>query len=149
MKNSLVIGLCLVSILSFAQEKIVEKDTVYTLKEVSVNSDVIVGSKFKAKNRAGSTSFISPADLKIFNYSDISRVLGKIPGITVQEEDGFGLRPNIGMRGTNPNRSEKITLMEDGILIAPAPYAAPGAYYFPTTNRMQAFEIIKGGSQIK
>ena len=149
MKNSLVIGLCLVSILSFAQEAPVKKDTVYTLKEVSVNSDVIVGSKFKAKNRAGSTSFISPADLKIFNYSDISRVLGKIPGITVQEEDGFGLRPNIGMRGTNPNRSEKITLMEDGILIAPAPYAAPGAYYFPTTNRMQAFEIIKGGSQIQ
>ena len=150
MKNIVLItGLCLVSISGFAQETTVEKDTVYTLKEVSVNSDVIVGSKFKAKNRAGSTSFISPSDLKIFNYADVSRVLGKIPGVTVQEEDGFGLRPNIGMRGTNPNRSEKITLMEDGILIAPAPYAAPGAYYFPTTNRMQAFEIIKGGSQIQ
>ena len=134
---------------SFAQEATKKKDTIHILKEVTVNSDVIVGSKFKAKNRAGSTSFISPADLKTFHYADVSRILAKIPGVTVQEEDGFGLRPNIGMRGTNPNRSEKITFMEDGILIAPAPYAAPAAYYFPTTTRMQAFEILKGGSQIQ
>ena len=149
MKKTLLIGFYFVSFLGFAQEKDVEKDSVYSLKEVSINTDVIVGSKFKAKNRAGSTSFISAADLKKFNYDDVSRILGKIPGITIQEEDGFGLRPNIGMRGTSPNRSEKITLMEDGILIAPAPYAAPAAYYFPTTTRMQAFEIIKGGSQIQ
>ena len=93
----------------FAQETTEKKDTIHNLKEVTVNSDVIVGSKFKAKNRAGSTSFISPADLKTFHYADVSRILAKIPGVTVQEEDGFGLRPNIGMRGTNPNRSEKLT----------------------------------------
>jgi Fe(3+) dicitrate transport protein len=53
------------------------------------------------------------------------------------------------MRGTSPNRSEKITLMEDGVLISPAPYSAPAAYYFPTVSRMQSFEILKGGSQIQ
>jgi Fe(3+) dicitrate transport protein len=45
--------------------------------------------------------------------------------------------------------SEKITLMEDGVLISPAPYSAPAAYYFPTVSRMQSFEILKGGSQIQ
>ncbi len=150
MKPLLVSALLLLLCQSgLTQETNKKKDTIHNLKEITVNSDVIVGSKFKAKNRAGSTSFISPADLKTFHYADVSRILAKIPGVTVQEEDGFGLRPNIGMRGTNPNRSEKITLMEDGILIAPAPYAAPAAYYFPTTTRMQAFEIIKGGSQIQ
>lgn len=149
MKQLTIIGLTLFSFIGFSQKNDSKKDTITDLKEVTINSDAIVGSKFKAKNRAGATSFISPAELKVFNYADVSRVLGKIPGVTVQEEDGFGLRPNIGMRGTNPNRSEKITLMEDGILIAPSPYAAPAAYYFPTTNRMQAFEIIKGGSQIQ
>ncbi|MFN3754924.1 TonB-dependent receptor family protein [Flavobacterium sp.] len=132
--------------IGFSQET--KKDTL-VLETVVISTDALVGSKFKAKNRAGSTHFISPAELKTFNYDDVSRIFRTVPGVTIQEEEGFGLRPNIGMRGTSPNRTEKITVMEDGVLIAPAPYSAPAAYYFPTVNRMQSFEILKGGSQIQ
>jgi len=138
-----------ISFLGFSQEKEVKKDTINSLSEVIINSDAIVGNKFKAKNKAGSTFYISEADIKVFKQDDISRILINVPGVTIQETDGFGLRPSIGMRGTNPDRSSKITLMEDGVLIAPAPYAAPAAYYFPTAARMKAFEVIKGGSQIQ
>ncbi|WP_396171738.1 TonB-dependent receptor family protein [Flavobacterium sp.] len=149
MKKVVTLAFISMSILGFSQEKEVKKDTISTLSEVIVNSDAIVGNKFKAKNKAGSTFYLSEADLKVFRQDDISRVLINVPGVTIQESDGFGLRPSIGMRGTNPDRSSKITLMEDGVLIAPAPYSAPAAYYFPTAARMKAFEIIKGGSQIQ
>lgn len=146
-----ILSIILLSISHFsnAQDSLQAIGSVHRLEEVILSPDATLGSQFKAKNRAGSTYFISPKELKRFNYGDINRVLQSVPGVTVVDEEGFGHRPNIALRGTSPSNSAKITLMEDGVLIAPAPYTAPAAYYFPTVNRIQAFEILKGSSQIQ
>jgi Fe(3+) dicitrate transport protein len=97
----------------------------------------------------GSAYALSQAELERFESDDVHKVLAAVPGVYIREEDGYGLRPNIGMRGTGSERSSKIALMEDGVLIAPAPYSAPAAYYFPMITRMQRVEVLKGPAAIR
>lgn len=133
----------------YSQEQQVKKDSVYQLQEIVVSSQQILGSKFKARNRTGSAYYISPEEIRRLGYTDINRMLKAVPGVNMYEEDGFGLRPNISLRGTKAERSERISIMEDGVLAAPAPYSAPAAYYFSNVARMEAIEVLKGSSQVQ
>jgi Fe(3+) dicitrate transport protein len=142
MYKYLVFSVMLFSINSFAQE--IAQDTI---KIRELESVTIIGNK--GKSIPGSGQYIGIRKLEKLNQPDVNNVLRIVPGVNVRDEEGFGLRPNIGLRGTPVNRSAKIALMEDGILIAPAPYSDPAAYYFPTFARMQGVEVLKGSSQIK
>ena len=119
-----------------------------TLPAAALESMTIVGSADAARDTPGSAHFIGPEELDRFEYGDIQRVLRSVPGVYMQDEEGYGLRPNIGIRGSGLDRSSRIALLEDGVLIAPAPYAAPAAYYFPTQRRMSALEVLKGPASI-
>ncbi|MGJ8760236.1 MAG: TonB-dependent receptor family protein [Polaribacter sp.] len=152
MKKGLITLTALFSITLSAQKKENQKgflDSIQKLDEIIISTNVILGNKYVAKHRTGSAYYLSPKELQKFNFSDVNRALRTVPGVTIYEEDGFGLRPNISLRGTSPERSSKITLMEDGVLIAPAPYSASSAYYFPTIARMDAVEVLKGSSQVQ
>ena len=120
-----------------------------TSEPVLLEGLIITGSAAGARDVAGSAAYLDEAALDVQSYADVNRILRLVPGVTLQEEDGFGLRPNIGIRGSGSDRAGRIAVMEDGILIAPAPYAAPAAYYFPRMARMDGVEVVKGPAAIK
>jgi Fe(3+) dicitrate transport protein len=114
---------------------------------ISLNSQTIHGKGHRLQHIPGSAHYLELQQSKSVQ-TDIHQILREIPGVDVKEEEGYGNRPHIGIRGTSIERNEKITVMEDGILAAPAPYSAPAAYYFPSVGRMQAIEVRKGSSQV-
>ena len=110
---------------------------------------VVIGSRDEVTKIAGSGSVIEQSEIDQFDHVDLGQLLGSVPGVYIREEDGFGLRPNIGIRGATSDRSQKITIMEDGVLITPAPYSAPAAYYVPNASRVHTIEVLKGASAIQ
>ncbi|MCW1883196.1 TonB-dependent receptor [Luteolibacter flavescens] len=109
----------------------------------------VVGSTEQAWTLSGSAAYIGADEFRERGYTNFSKVVAKTPGIYVRDEDSYGNFLNISIRGVDGNRSNKVTLMEDGILTAPSPYSNPSAYYSPKVGRMAGVEILKGSSQVK
>jgi Fe(3+) dicitrate transport protein len=122
---------------------------VFATEPSTLNKMLIIGNTDEVQNLAGSGAVADKAQLKTEVSSDINQVLKTVPGVYILEEDGSGLRPNIGIRGATSERSQNITLLEDGVMMAPAPYSAPAAYYFPTTLRMESIEVLKGAPLLR
>ena len=140
-QNKLILGfLMLLSALAMSSEIYADSQEIETV--------TIIGKKADVKELSGSGQIVSNEELLKAMDTDIHKILSAVPGVYFRTEDGYGLRPNISIRGTSIDRSAKITLMEDGILVAPAPYTSSSAYYFPTTGRINSVEVLKGPSSI-
>jgi Fe(3+) dicitrate transport protein len=96
----------------------------------------------------GSAAVVTPEELRVVMPVSANEILRRIPGLHVQEEEGFGLRANIGIRGLNPDRSRTVLVLEDGIPVALSPYGEPEMYYSPPIERMQRVEVVKGSGSI-
>ena len=96
----------------------------------------------------GSLNYISPLEMQSTQAVNGNEVLRKATGLNVVEEEGLGLRTNIGIRGLDPDRSRTVLMLEDGVPVALAPYGEPEMYYTPAIERMSSVEVLKGSGSI-
>lgn len=109
----------------------------------------IIGNKPELINRVpGSASIVTISSLKGLKPLTGNEMFREVSGINVVDEEGAGLRANIGMRGLDPDRSRTILMMEDGVPVALAPYGEPEMYYTPAIERMESVEVLKGSGSI-
>lgn len=116
--------------------------------EVSVTSSFLAGTPESLSEIPGSIERIDSQTLRNSRVFNFSEALRKVSGVNVRDEEGFGLRPNIGIRGTNPTRSTKVLLLEDGLPLSYAPYGDNSSYYHPPIERYESVEVLKGSGQI-
>lgn len=117
-------------------------------ENVLVRPSEVVGTHDQLRRLPGSVDIVSRDALEASRVFTMNEALRKVPGLTIRDEEGFGLRPNIGIRGINPTRSNKVLLLEDGIPLASAPYGDNASYYHPPIERFERIEVMKGGAQI-
>ena len=117
-------------------------------EDVVVVAGEIAGSHERLRRLPGSVDIVDGETLDKSRVMTTSEALRKAAGVHVRDEEGFGLRPNIGIRGLNPTRANKVLLLEDGILLTYAPYGDNATYYHPPVDRFERIEVLKGGAQI-
>lgn len=122
-----------------------------TTNDVSVLPRVdVIGSGTRAGiESSGSAAVIDGRTLEESRVFNVNEALRKVPGVHVRDEEGVGLRPNIGIRGLNPTRSTKTLLLEDGLPLSFAPYGDNASYYHPPIDRYESIEVSKGSQVIR
>jgi Fe(3+) dicitrate transport protein len=108
----------------------------------------VIGSAEDRDRIPGSAQTLDRVTLARARVFTTNEALRKVSGVTVRDEEGLGLRPNISIRGLNPTRSTKVLLLEDGVPVSLAPYGDNAAYYHPPIGRMESIEVLKGAGQI-
>ena len=109
----------------------------------------VIGSRSDALSRLpGSASVAKREEIEAQQPLSANEVLRTFPGVHIQEEEGVGLRANIGIRGLDPDRSRTVLVLEDGIPVSLAPYGEPEMYYSPPIDRMERIEVVKGSGSI-
>jgi Fe(3+) dicitrate transport protein len=126
-------------------------DVDFTLdpEAITIPAIQVIGSQTANLDRIpGSAEVITREELVRSVPLSGNEVLKRVPGVHVQEEEGVGLRANIGIRGLDPDRSRTVLMLEDGVPVALNPYGEPEMYYTPPIDRMERVEIIKGSGSI-
>ena len=110
---------------------------------------VVIGERDRLQDIPGSGAIIDEEELERSRVFTVNEALRQVPGLVVRDEEGLGLRPNIGIRGLNPTRSTEVILLEDGLPLTYGLYGDNSTYSHPPLRRFSRIEVLKGASQIR
>lgn len=117
-------------------------------EQMLVVAEQVTGTTEGLERTPGAAEYVSGARLREGRVFTTEEALRRVSGVNTRSEEGFGLRPNIAVRGLSPTRSTHILLLEDGLPLAYAPYGDNASYYHPPIDRFEGVEVVKGGGQI-
>ena len=143
-------GLSLVLLFAVPMTVAAESTATANLDAVIVSGDWLDTADDKQeKTYPGSRTVVDAEDLHERGALNLEDALRSAPGIQVLDETGTGILPNIGIRGLNPLRSERLQILVDGYPIAIGPYSNVGVSLFPVTlDSLQTADVVRGGAAV-
>lgn len=121
-------------------------EKIYTLKAVSITT---TGIKGEIKDIPGTVSVIDAKQIQESGAQNIGHIINRVPGVNYLDEDGRGLKPNIGLRGLDPLRNRNLLVLMDGKFpIGMTLYGDPASYYMTPVQSIDRIEVIKGASPV-
>ncbi len=136
-------------VIDLSKEHVELLDLILTEKAYAIPQFEVTGSRnYSLRRLPGSASRIDKKEIEQLAPLSGNELFRRVPGVHVVDEEGAGLRTNIGIRGLDPARSRGVLMLEDGIPIALNPYGEPEMYFTPSVDRMAGVEVIKGAGQI-
>lgn len=129
----------------------IEKEEPVRLREITVTSDWLgAADALSIKSYPGARSAVTGEDLSRKGARNLEDALRQVPGVRVQDESGTGILPNIGVRGLNPARSQRVLVLVDGIPATLAPYGQTGLSLFPVTmETVESIDVVRGGAAVR
>ncbi len=138
----------------FSQDTLKVKllDDVIVVEKIKKNGDIsrlptIQGTEiFSGKKNEVISISSSTADLSTNNSRQL---FGKVPGLSIWENDGSGIQTGIATRGLSPNRSWEFNVRQNGYDISSEVFGYPEAYYAPPTEALDRIEIVRGAGALQ
>ncbi len=118
-------------------------------RDLHTRDVVVYGTRLPDPDAAPVVAFrVDETELRRQQPLSVTDVLRRVPGVSVRDEEGMGLRPNIGFRGLSSDRSRNVLVLEDGVPTQMMPYDYPELYVAPRIERMRSVEVIRGAASI-
>jgi Fe(3+) dicitrate transport protein len=96
----------------------------------------------------GAASVLTGDQLRALRPYTLHDALDFVAGVRTIDDDALGRRSGIGIRGSQPRRSRRVLLLEDGVPINAATYLDPSGHYTPPIERLEQIDVLKGAGQI-
>ncbi len=109
----------------------------------------VIGDKADSLQKIpGSGTLITHKEIERAQPQNAAEMLRRVPGFNVSEQQGGGLRLDLGVHGLDPGRARNVLILEDGIPMAINPYSEADMYTMPQIERMRGIEVVKGSGSV-
>lgn len=102
----------------------------------------------RIEDAPGATGLLDSEDIETLRPYTMHDAFEFMPGVRTLDDDIFGRRSGIGIRGSPSRRSRNVLLLEDGVPINASTYLDASAHYTPPLERLERIEVLKANGQI-